>query len=536
MDNPADCIAQYLPIKETGYFSALVKDYLAAAPSLKPFYTFTPDDQGLAEAVSLRQQFPVDRSVLVSVLQEQYSTIEAADIVRQNIASLQQENTFTICTAHQPNLMTGYLYFIYKIIHAAKLAQHLKTKHPDQNFVPVFYIGSEDNDLDELGVFRYNHNTYRWNTPQTGAVGSMHTDDLQPLIKELFQVLGPVGVPEQQIKHIIGTAYSSGHTIAQATRIMVNELLGFLGVVVLDANDYRFKKAFIPVIENEMFQHSAQAIVTETSDHLNAVYAAQAFVRPINFFYMKDNIRERIEQVGEQWQVLNTDFLFDAAAMRAEINNHPERFSPNVILRGLYQETILPNVAFIGGGSEVAYWMQLRALFHHYQVFFPAIVLRQSALIIERKSIELQQKLQISLSELFQKTEVLINQYVQQYGDDTWQVNDLKAQLEQLEMATKADLSGLDHQLHHSAEAVFTKMKKQVLVLEKKILKAVKRKMDDKVQQIRSLKEHTFPNDSLQERYDTFLPFYLTYGQRFFEDLYAHTHPYGTEFLVLQYQ
>lgn len=535
MDTTAGCIAHYLPIKETGYFSALVKDYLDATPALQSFYTFSPDDQGLAEAIQQRKQYPVDRSVLVSVLQDQYARLEPIEAVQQNISLLQKENTFTICTAHQPNLMTGYLYFIYKIIHAARLAQHLGAQHPDAHFVPVFYIGSEDNDLDELGTFHYNGRTFRWNTSQTGAVGSMQTDDLQQLIKDLFQVLGPAGVPEQQIRKIIKSAYGSGHTIAGATRIMVHELLGFLGVVVLDANDARFKKAFIPVIEKEIFEHPAQAIVTQTSDRLNEVYTAQAFVRPINFFYMKDNVRERIEQIGEQWQVLNTEIVFDREAMQAEIQNHPERFSPNVILRGLYQESILPDVAFIGGGSEVAYWMQLKDLFQYYKGFFPAIILRQSAMILERNTVALQQKLKLSLAELFLKTETLINKYVQQYGEDTWQVNDLKAQMEQLETATQQQLSGLDQQLHNSTEAVFTKMKKQVLVLEKKVLKAAKRKMEDKVQQIRSLKAHSFPKDSLQERYDTFLPFYLQYGQAFFEDLYRHTDPYGKNFLVLQY-
>lgn len=535
MDNIADCTAQYLPIQNTGYFSSLIKDYLEAAPGLRPFYAFTPDDAGMKEAIHSRAAHPVDRDTLVSVLREQYAHLEVSDAVQQNIELLAKENTYTICTAHQPNLMSGYLYFVYKIIHAAKLAQHLSAQYPEAQFVPVFYIGSEDNDLDELSVFRYEGKSYRWNTTQTGAVGSMHTDDLQELIAELFRVLGPAGVEEQALKSIIRTAYGGGHTIAQATRILVNELLGFLGVVVLDANDARFKRAFIPVMKEELLQHTAQQIVTQTSEALNAQYTAQAFVRPINLFYMKEGLRERIERNGEQWFVLNTDIVFNEAQLMQEVDTHPERFSPNVILRGMYQETILPDVAFIGGGSEVAYWMQLKDLFTHYKAFFPAIVLRQSAMIIGPKSVVMQQKLNLSLEELFIKTEPLINNYVAQYGDDSWNVTALQQQLETLEQETIDRLADLDGQLHLSAEAVFTKIKKQAEVLEKKVRKAAKRKMADRVQQIQQLKEHTFPNDSLQERYDTFMPFYLQYGQAFFEALHQYTDPYGAAFLVLAY-
>ena len=535
MDNIADCTAHYLPIQNTGYFSSLIKDYLEAAPALRPYYVFAPDDEGMKEAIRSRAAYPVDRNALTAVLREQYAHLEVNDAVARNIELLEQDNTYTICTAHQPNLMSGYLYFIYKIIHAAKLARHLSAQHAESNFVPVFYIGSEDNDLDELSIFRYEGKSYRWNTTQTGAVGSMHTEDLQELIADLFRVLGPMGVEEQELKRIILTAYGGGHTIAQATRILVNELLGFLGIVVLDANDARLKKAFIPVMKEELLQHTAQQVVTQTSESLNEAYTAQAFVRPINLFYMKEGLRERIERKDDQWFVLNTDVVFDEAQLMQEVEQHPERFSPNVILRGMYQETILPDVAFIGGGSEVAYWMQMKDLFAHYKAFFPTIVLRQSAMIIGPKSLAMQQKLNLSLEELFLKTEPLIDNYVAQYGDDSWNVNALQQQVETLEQDTIDQLADLDGQLHLSAEAVFTKIKKQVEVLEKKVRKAAKRKMADRVQQIQQLKEHTFPKDSLQERYDTFMPFYLQYGQSFFEALYEHTDPYGKEFLVLAY-
>ncbi|RYZ17611.1 MAG: bacillithiol biosynthesis cysteine-adding enzyme BshC, partial [Sphingobacteriales bacterium] len=350
----------------TTFFSPLNVDYLAGNEQLRAFAAFSPDDDGLDQAIVQRKQFPVDRKVLTDVLQKQYSNYSLRKEVSDNIALLADENTFTVCTAHQPNLMTGYLYFIYKIIHAAKLAQHLRARHPERNFVPVFYVGSEDNDLDELSVFRFNGIKFRWQTEQTGAVGRMSTKDLQPLLQQLTALVGPPGEQAEHLKDVILTAYNSNHTIAEATRYIVNEFLGQYGVVVIDPDDADLKRAFIPILKQELLQPVANELVQKTSAALNENYTAQAFSRPINLFYLKDDIRERIERTESGWKVLRTNIHWDEAAMLKEVENYPERFSPNVILRGLFQETILPNVAFIGGGSEVAYWLQLKPVFEHY--------------------------------------------------------------------------------------------------------------------------------------------------------------------------
>src|SRR5690606_6085892 len=145
------------------------------------------------------------------------------------------------------------------------------------------------------------------------------------------------------LRNTILSAYKKGNTIAMATRILINDLLGFLGVLVLDANDARLKRKFVAVIKEEVLRPKAFELVKQDSDRLNETYKAQAFFRPINFFYLKEGLRERIEHINNEYLVLNTELKFSAAAMEAEIAAHPERFSPNVILRGLYQESILPN-------------------------------------------------------------------------------------------------------------------------------------------------------------------------------------------------
>ncbi len=523
-----------LPHHKTPFFSALNIDYLAGASKLKDFYNFSPNDDGLKAAIEARKSFPTNRETLVKVLKEQYKHLSVNDAVLNNIELLNDTNTFTICTAHQPNLMTGYLYFIYKILHTVKLAAHLKSLQPNHNFVPVFYIGSEDNDIDELGTFRYNDVKYRWNTDQTGAVGRMHTKDLQPLIQQLLKLIGPPGPNADKLKDIILNAYSENNDIATATRILVNDLLGSYGVVVIDAADKDLKRLFLPVLQQELFQPVSDNIVQTQTKQLSEKYAGQAFSRPINLFYLKDDIRERIEQTEDGWHVVHTNIRWDKAALEAEVDAHPERFSPNVILRGLYQETILPDVAFIGGGSEVAYWLQLKGVFDHYKVFFPALVLRQSFLISDEKSNKLQEKIGLSDEEMFQSTEQLVQHFVKQHASNDLELKSLEKEMQCVFDRTKERAVKIDSTLRASADAALTKMKYQMHVMEKKMLRAEKRNMADQISQIYKLKNKLFPNNSLQERYDTFMPFYLEKGSVFFDELLAATLPYGDQFVILK--
>ncbi|WP_157976869.1 bacillithiol biosynthesis cysteine-adding enzyme BshC [Taibaiella helva] len=523
-----------IPHQATTFFSGLNTDYLAGHEALAPFYAFSPDDAGLDRAITARKQFPVNRQVLVETLRRQYRNHTLYEAVSRNIDALADDNTFTVCTAHQPNLMTGYLYFIYKIIHAAKLARHLEALRPEHRFVPVFYIGSEDADLDELGVFRFNGIRFRWQTEQAGAVGRMSTRDLQPLLDQLTALIGPPGDNAERLKEIIYNAYRQHGTIAEATRYIVNELLGRYGVVVIDPDDAALKQLFVPVLLEELFRPQAHELVQQTSHALEQAYGAQAYSRPINLFYLKDDIRERIEQHGDEWRVLRSDIRWDREALGQEVKAHPERFSPNVILRGLFQETILPDVAFIGGGSEVAYWLQLKPAFDHYRIFFPALVLRQSVLWIDAAATQLQRKTGLSDEELFQPAEKLVRAFVHKHTHKDLQLEDNKQQLNHIFDQIKMKAINIDITLRASAEAALTKMRHQLDTMEKKMMRAEKRNMAGQLSQIYKLKNRLFPNDSLQERYDTFMPYFLEQGNTFFDTLMDATLPYGNQFLLIR--
>ncbi len=525
----------HIPLTQTGFFSKLVIDYLANEPQLQSLYNFSPDLEGIRKALDQRKQFPVNREALVSVIQKQYQSLPSSDTTNAQIALLADDNTYTVCTAHQPNLATGYAYFIYKIMHTVVLCKHLKQHFPQYNFVPIFYIGSEDDDLDELGFFRFNEHAFRWNNQQAGAVGRMNTESLKPLLQDFFKVLGPPSAYTDMLQELLSTSYLQHNTIAEATQFLVHSLFGALGLIALNPDDALLKQQFLPIIQQEVLAPKAYGLLQQDTALTDAGYKTQAFARPINFFYLKNDLRLRIEQKENRYVIVGSDISFSEAEIQAEMLQHPERFSPNVILRGLYQETILPNVAFIGGGAEVAYWLQLKSVFDAYKVFYPAIILRQSIQFINSADTQLMRQLGYATAEVFLPTERLVKQRVHAVSTNDWMLAAESQQIETALMQIKDKAKAIDKNLETSIGAALKKMQYQLGIIEKKLYKAEKRNLKIEIDRIYRLKNHLFPNGTLQERNYTFMQEYVHLGPAYFSILEKAILPFGNQFSVVHY-
>ncbi len=529
-----NCNATYYSYKSTGAFSKIVTDYLEQSPLLKEYYEFTPDIEGIKQSIKQRGLFDTNRKVLVKELRKQYVSVKVTPETTDNIESLLSENTFTICTAHQPNIFTGHLYFIYKIIHAIKLAHTLNESIPDCHFVPVYYMGSEDADLKELGEVSINGEKYTWETSQKGSVGRMKVD--KGFISMISLIDGHLSIEPfgKEIGTILKEVYSMGKTIEQATFELVHQLFSSYGLLVLLTDNPSFKKQLSEIHARELTEHFSHKILSETLATFPEEYKMKATGRAINLFYLKDDLRERIEEVNHQFVVSNTSIVFSKEDLLKELKEYPERFSPNVVLRPVFQEFILPNVAFIGGGGELAYWLELKNVFKFSEVPFPVLVLRNSFTIVSKKVSTQISKLLFKPSDFFMSADEVKNILVKRESGLLLDLNKQKAAIKSSYRDMRIIANAVDITLSKHIDSLEEKALKKIEALEGKLLKAEKKKYDAQIRQIQKVKHSLFPEGSLQERVDNMLPFYAKWGSDFIQQLYNHSNSIDASFCIIE--
>ncbi len=417
---PTDCI----PFRDTHYFSTLICDYLDEKPELKRFYNRFPKLDHFKAQIEEKSKFEgmskAHRQVLSSVLETQYADLKTSEATQLNISLLNESNTFTVTTGHQLNLFTGPLYFLYKIVSTINLTKELKAAYPDFHFVPIYWMATEDHDFDEINYFNFKGKKIQWNRKDGGAVGEFNTTGLDAVFELYTKELG-VGKAADELRTLFTEAYLKHNNLADATRYLANALFSDLGLVVIDANQKDLKRAFIPYIEQDILNQISSNEVSKTNALLSNIpdtdYNIQVNPREINLFYLSENSRERIVFEDETYRVLNTEISFSKDEILKEIHDFPERFSPNVIMRPLYQEVILPNLCYIGGGGELAYWLQLKDYFEAVKVPFPILLLRNSVLIKTQQQAKKLDNLHISNRDLFLKRDTFINKKVRKISN-----------------------------------------------------------------------------------------------------------------------
>jgi bacillithiol synthase len=517
-NKPMAFTARTIRLEETGQFSKLFIDYLHQAPALQPFYTHAPNAAGYAAALNALQYEEKNRSILVQALHEQYAHagMAAPEDLMQTLA---QTETRTVTTGHQLCLFTGPLYFVTKIASTIRLAETLAATH-QHSIVPIYWMASEDHDVEEIRALRVYGKTLRWETTQTGPTGLLQTTDLTDLLAELRQILGTTPAAEAWMK-TIELCYVDAPNLAVATRRLVHALFGNR-VLVLDSNSPALKKTFVSFLKTDLWQHTAEANVRQTMQELAALgYEAQVNPRTINVFYMRDGMRERMEREGVTWRVLNTELVFSETALEEELQNHPERFSPNVVLRPLYQQCILPNLAYVGGPGELAYWLEYRRFFETQNVFFPVLHPRFFSVFADAGSLEKLEKKNLGLTDLFRHPDELARALVLRESGDQVHLENEKAALEKMYAAIAARLAAIDPTLKAAAEGEGQKVKNGLAALESKMIRAEKQKQEVVLNQVKKIRDKILPEGALQERKDNFLPYAIDYGDHFITDLIA---------------
>ncbi len=500
---------QTVPLPTSGLLNPLVKAYLEGASITEPLYQFPPTHAGLmACQKNYASSFTTQqRQLLAQQLTQQANTVSnTSDVSLLNIERLKEPTAFTITTGHQLCLFTGPLYFIYKILSVINVCEQLQHQNPQHHYVPVYWMASEDHDLEEIQSANVFGKTLKWETDQTGAVGAMQTLGIEQTLQTLKTILGNAPHTEALLQ-ILEQAYLEHTNLSTATHYLVNALFGKYGLVVIDGNDAVFKQQFIPELERDLFLKEAQQHVNTTIEALEAShFPIQVKPRAINVFYMRPGLRARIEEHEDGFQVVNTTIKFTKHELKALLHQSPEQFSPNVVLRPLYQQKLLPNIAYVGGPGELSYWLEYKTLFEAYQGIMPVLLPRHFISLVEASTLSKIEKLNLSVTHFFDNEQEIIQQFLQTHES----VFDLKHDALQLtnlfdSIATKVET--IDKSLGGTVGAERQKALNALDLISAKVNKSLKQKSEQEIKQIQAVKNKMFPNGIPQERFDNFLQY-----------------------------
>ncbi len=528
-------LKKLIPFEKVPQLAKTDLAYATGVEHLVPFFKYDLRQDVFHQIIQDKSKADVPRDVLADTLLAQYATIPNHGHIIPLIESLRNKNTFTVTTAHQPCLFTGPLYFIYKAITTINLAEAVQgIIGPAHKIVPIFVLGGEDHDIEEVNNINLFNKKVVWEPGVNGPVGKISTASLAPILEQMNGILGTADLARTLYTRI-EAAYTQHATFGEATQALIHDLLGDYGLIVLDMNVSALKRAFIPVMERELTEQVSYKLVTETVEKLNQVgFKTQASPREINLFFMEGSSRERIVKEDNVYKVLNTDRVFTEAEILAHLHAHPEHFSPNVVLRPLYQETILPNLAYVGGGGELAYWLERKSLFDYFGINYPMLLRRNSVLWIDRDSSKKMERLGFTAAQFFQDIEVLVRQFIENNASGNISLSSELQDFERLikKIAHKAYL--IDPTLEKAVEADGVKLKASLEQWESRLMRAEKQKHEVVLTQLRTLKEKLFPANGLQERHDNFIPVYLRYGNRMFDILKEKMLPLEHGFIVIE--
>ena len=502
-----------IPYTKTEFFNNLIVDFISNKENILNFINEFPNLKNFETIINQKSLEEINRDTLVSRLKKQNKKFKISKETLNNINSLSSKNTFTITTGHQLCLFTGPLYFTYKVIGCINLCQNLKEKYPKYNFVPIFWLASEDHDIDEISSININGKNVKWETEYVGPSGKATTKNFSEYIQSIKNSFGNQ-VLSEGFKEIFFNPYLENKDLSSATLSMLNKLFGKYGLVCIDANALELKKRLVKIAEKDIKTKKYTDIIKKTSKQLASKYHNQVNVSDDNFFAMRD---------GERVKVTKENF--------SEIKDISKEISPNVLFRPVYQELILPNIGYIGGPAEIAYWMQLKGIFSEINLTFPILILRNSLFIIDKKIKINLSKLNLS-ADKFLKNLNDIEKKIIISENNFDELNNENQEIEKIFDAIK--LRFKDLHLEESINSEYQKVNKSIKKISKKIVRGLKKRNEILINRVEFIRNRFTPKNSLQERNDSLIQYYAVYGENFMKMLKDNLNPLDNNFLFLE--
>lgn len=489
--------------QDVSFYTPLINDYLKGELKNKNIVSWDYSESQIFENVKKRSFSPDQRDKLVSTLKQQYGSVELTTEEKTSLQLLEAENTFTITTGHQLSLIGGPQFFYTKILDVINLCKHL-SGHEEYNFVPVFWMATEDHDYEEISSVNLFGKKISCPGENKGPVGRIDSAYFNSFLEEINSVLGD-GEAFRKVKSMINEAFKNGTTLAEITRIFVRGLFADQGLLIIDGDDVLLKQQMKSIFLKELMEKSTFEKVGQQVDHLNG-YKIQVSPREINLFYIEKDLRERIVENESGFQTVDGSYKWTNTELEELVENSPEKISPNVLLRPLYQEVVLPNVAYMGGAGEISYWLELESMFKEFEIDFPLPIVRTSYFIAPKKTMDWLDSIDVKFKDLFGNTDQLQNEVAKRIS--TVEIN-FSSEINQLKLMYEGLLSkakSIDSNLN---KVVLGEEKRALGALqnvEKRFVNAEKKKHEQTLNKLKSSINKLFPNGSPMERVDSFIP------------------------------
>lgn len=455
------------------------------------------------------------RNILADTLERQLADLKLSSKQKGNLEDLRLPNTFTITTGHQLNLFSGPVFFVYKILQTIKTCSYLKENFPDFNFVPVYWMASEDHDFAEINHFKTETNFYEINEKSGGAVGRIEITDtffISEFEKEFKDfVFGT------ELILMLKEAYKAGNTLTQAIQILVNRLFSEFGLLILDGDSKELKHQIKETFKDELLNFNLHKNSKEKVDFLTKKYGkVQVNPREINLFYLSET-RDRIDFDGKNYIIVDKNIQFTEEEILNELENSPEKFSPNALMRPVYQETVLPNLAYIGGNAEIMYWLELKDYFTKLNIPFPVLIPRNSMLFLKEKTLGKIEKLDLKIEDFFQNFTTITNNKI--LKDNA--ILELLNQQENLLITQFSELKNIAETTEKSfgnmVKAEEVRQLKSFKRMKKRLLHAEKIKQSELLERLENLFLDVNPSGNWQERVYNFSVFFADHGYSWLE-------------------
>lgn len=484
----------------------LLSDYLSGDATLESFITAFPSPENIVEQAREKSADNVDRKALVRSIRTQYD--RSGILVPQFLDELLNDHSFTITTGHQLNLFGGTKYYIYKIVSVLKLCKELNELESGFKFLPVFWMATEDHDFAEINVTTVNGRRFSAEYNFNGPVGRLDPQVFRTCLEDLRATIGST-TEGDLLCEIFQRAFETQSTWADFTRYWVNEF--FDGqVIIVDGDDAELKRKMTSVFEKELTEQITERNVESVNQQLEALgYHQQVVHRPINLFEIDDISRERIYKSQSEFGVVNKQ----GTRTLNELMDHPEKISPNALLRPVFQEVVLPNVAYIGGGAEVAYWMQLKQLFDELNIPFPIILLRDVVLFAEQKDLDELEKLSIRIEELAHDKDALTKIYLERNQSIQLAFNSESGELVNIFKTIQHKSSELHRDYSQMIEAEKARLMKFFKKLDLRVMRDAKFREQVNLNKLFKIREKYFPNGVLIERKTSFIEELILLGK-----------------------